>query len=115
MIVEDHLVTFIALATTPEFIYPIDNITVAAGREAHFTCVVNNLEGHKVAWLRSDSKAILVLAVCLGGGDHGLGGGGEGHHVRAALALRGGRREGGRQHEQVVIQSRGDQEDRNVS
>jgi len=45
----------------PEFIYPIDNITVAAGREAQFTCVVNNLEGHKVAWLRSDSKAILAI------------------------------------------------------
>ena len=32
----------------PEFIYPIDNITVAAGRNALFTCVVNKLEGHKV-------------------------------------------------------------------
>ena len=38
--------------SVPEFIYPIDNITVAAGRDAQFTCVVNNLEGHKVAWLR---------------------------------------------------------------
>ncbi|XP_023322105.1 igLON family member 5 [Eurytemora carolleeae] len=46
---------------TPEFIYPIDNITVAAGRDAHFTCVVNKLQGHKVAWLRSDSKAILAI------------------------------------------------------
>ncbi len=35
-------------ASVPEFIYPIDNITVAAGRDAQFTCVVNNLEGHKV-------------------------------------------------------------------
>ena len=34
---------------SPEFIYAIDNITVAAGREAQFTCVVNNLEGHKVS------------------------------------------------------------------
>jgi len=34
---------------------------VAAGRDAQFTCVVNNLEGHKVAWLRSDSKAILAI------------------------------------------------------
>jgi len=46
---------------SPEFIYPIDNITVAAGRDAHFTCVVNKLQGHKVAWLRSDSKAILAI------------------------------------------------------
>ena len=59
---------------SPEFIYAIDNITVAAGREAQvnlqlkhifrhvwfscldkilqFTCVVNHLQGHKVAWLR---------------------------------------------------------------
>ena len=52
---------YLVLASTPEFIYPIDNMTVAAGREASFTCVVNNLEGHKVAWLRSDSKAILAI------------------------------------------------------
>ena len=38
-------------ASVPEFIYPIDNITVAAGRDAQFTCVVNNLEGHKVGFL----------------------------------------------------------------
>ena len=55
------MVPSLASASPPEFIYPIDNITVAAGREAHFTCVVNNLEGHKVAWLRSDSKAILAI------------------------------------------------------
>ena len=40
--------TVSAEASVPEFIYPIDNITVAAGRDAQFTCVVNNLEGHKV-------------------------------------------------------------------
>ena len=40
-------------ASVPEFIYPIDNITVAAGRDAQFTCVVNNLEGHKVGFLSS--------------------------------------------------------------
>ena len=55
---------------------------------------------------------VWILAVGGGGGDHGLGGGGESHHVRAALALSGGRREGGRQHEQVVIQSRVDHSDR---
>ena len=43
-------------ASVPEFIYPIDNITVAAGRDAQFTCVVNNLEGHKVGFL--------VFSVC---------------------------------------------------
>ena len=34
---------------SPEFIYPIDNMTVASGREASFTCVVNKLQGHKVS------------------------------------------------------------------
>ena len=48
-------------ASLPEFIYPIDNITVAAGRDAQFTCVVNNLEGHKVSGniefiLRNDTE-----------------------------------------------------------
>ena len=47
-----------AAASTPEFIYPIDNITVAAGRDAQFTCVVNNLEGHKVSWSYDDSNII---------------------------------------------------------
>ena len=32
----------------PGFVSPLDNITAAAGRSAHFTCVVNNLGGHKV-------------------------------------------------------------------
>ena len=36
------------VSITPEFIYPIDNITVATGRDASFTCVVNYLQGHKV-------------------------------------------------------------------
>ena len=46
-----------------------------------------------------------VLAVGGGGGDHRLGGRGQRHQVSAALALRGGGRQGGRQHEQVVVQS----------
>eukprot|EP00092_Neocalanus_flemingeri_P006932 GFUD01007483.1.p1 GENE.GFUD01007483.1~~GFUD01007483.1.p1 ORF type:complete len:204 (-),score=46.70 GFUD01007483.1:145-699(-) len=45
----------------PQFLYPLDNITVAVGQEAQFTCVVNNLGGHKVAWLRLDTKAILAI------------------------------------------------------
>jgi len=48
-------------AFEPGFISPLENITAAAGRSAHFTCVVKHLGGHKVAWLRSDSKAILAI------------------------------------------------------
>ena len=32
----------------PGFISPLHNMTVAAGRSAHFTCVVKHLGGHKV-------------------------------------------------------------------
>ena len=32
----------------PGFISPLENTTVAAGRPAHFTCVVKHLGGHKV-------------------------------------------------------------------
>jgi len=32
----------------PGFVSPLENMTIAAGRSAHFTCVVNNLGGHKV-------------------------------------------------------------------
>ncbi|XP_059081716.1 protein amalgam-like [Tigriopus californicus] len=48
-------------AYQPGFISPLENTTVASGRSAHFTCVVKHLGGHKVAWLRSDSKAILAI------------------------------------------------------
>ena len=37
----------------PGFISPLNNMTVAAGRSAHFTCVVKHLGGHKVIALYS--------------------------------------------------------------
>jgi neurotrimin len=40
--------TFSVAAYDPGFISPLENITVAAGRLAHFTCVVKHLGGHKV-------------------------------------------------------------------
>ncbi|KAL5277380.1 hypothetical protein ACFFRR_002552 [Megaselia abdita] len=55
-------ITVIAQAPTdPEFLAPLDNFTVPQGREVSFTCIVNNLGGYKVAWLKSDSKAILGI------------------------------------------------------
>lgn len=35
-------------ALEPTFVRPLDNITVPVGREATFTCSINNLLGHKV-------------------------------------------------------------------
>ena len=54
---------------------------------------------------RVSTTEVRVLAVCCGGRNNRLGSGGECHHVSAALALGGGGRQGGRQHEQVVVQS----------
>uniref|UniRef100_A0A1B0FL67 Ig-like domain-containing protein n=1 Tax=Glossina morsitans morsitans TaxID=37546 RepID=A0A1B0FL67_GLOMM len=36
-------------------------MTVAQGRDVSFTCVVNNLGQYRVAWIKSDSKAILGI------------------------------------------------------
>jgi hypothetical protein len=36
------------LAFKPGFVSPLENMTVAAGRSAQFTCVVKHLGGHKV-------------------------------------------------------------------
>ncbi|KAK2585131.1 hypothetical protein KPH14_008638 [Odynerus spinipes] len=41
---------------------PISNVTVAVGREAVLACVVSNLSGFKVAWLRVDTQTILTIA-----------------------------------------------------
>ncbi|XP_031778662.1 lachesin isoform X1 [Nasonia vitripennis] len=62
----------------PEFTKPMSNITVPRGRDATFTCVVNNLGGYRVspsssasgdhgganprvAWIKADTKAILAI------------------------------------------------------
>ncbi|XP_025834919.1 lachesin-like isoform X2 [Agrilus planipennis] len=45
----------------PEFLEPLENHTVTQGRDIYFTCVVNHLADYKVAWIKSDSKAILAI------------------------------------------------------
>ncbi|XP_017893335.1 lachesin [Ceratina calcarata] len=45
----------------PEFLAPLENHTVILGRDVSFTCVVNNLHSYKVAWMKSDSRAILAI------------------------------------------------------
>ncbi|CAG0897645.1 unnamed protein product [Darwinula stevensoni] len=47
----------------PEFDldFPVKNQTVVKGRDAKFTCVVNQLGGFRVAWIRSDNKAIQAI------------------------------------------------------
>ncbi|XP_066158247.1 lachesin-like isoform X3 [Euwallacea fornicatus] len=59
-----------AFGFEPDFQYPLENLTVSQGRDAIFTCVVNNLGGHRVsgdsatarvAWIKADTKAILAI------------------------------------------------------
>ncbi|XP_063548661.1 lachesin-like isoform X1 [Cydia strobilella] len=63
-------VNFIALGLEPDFMFPLENVTIAQGRDAMFTCVVNNLGGYRVsgdsatarvAWIKADTKAILAI------------------------------------------------------
>ncbi|XP_052739873.1 lachesin-like [Bicyclus anynana] len=46
----------------PRFEDSLNNQTVSLGREAVFTCVVNDLGSYRVAWLRVDTQTILTIA-----------------------------------------------------
>ncbi|KAK2583265.1 hypothetical protein KPH14_009275 [Odynerus spinipes] len=46
----------------PRFEHPLNNLTISVGREAIFTCIVENLGPYKVAWLRVDTQTILTIA-----------------------------------------------------
>ncbi|XP_049870750.1 lachesin-like isoform X2 [Pectinophora gossypiella] len=45
----------------PRFAEPIPNVTVTIGRDALLACVVDNLRGFKVAWVRMDTQTILSI------------------------------------------------------
>ncbi|XP_028174575.1 lachesin-like isoform X2 [Ostrinia furnacalis] len=45
----------------PRFAEPIPNVTVTIGRDALLACVVENLRGFKVAWVRMDTQTILSI------------------------------------------------------
>ncbi|PNF23360.1 hypothetical protein B7P43_G13167 [Cryptotermes secundus] len=48
-------------ALLPRFAEPIPNVTVTIGRDALLACVVDNLQGFKVAWVRVDTQTILSI------------------------------------------------------
>ncbi|XP_066994719.2 lachesin-like [Anabrus simplex] len=50
-----------AEAALPRFAEPIPNVTVTIGRDALLACVVDNLRGYKVAWVRVDTQTILSI------------------------------------------------------
>ncbi|XP_047108231.1 lachesin-like [Schistocerca piceifrons] len=45
----------------PRFAEPIPNVTVTVGGTAVMACVVDNLRGYKVAWVRVDTQTILSI------------------------------------------------------
>ncbi|XP_045133787.1 lachesin-like isoform X2 [Portunus trituberculatus] len=50
-----------AMSEEPRFVEPIQNVTVAAGRDVKLSCVVDNLSTFKVAWIAFDKSAILTV------------------------------------------------------
>ncbi|XP_062525063.1 lachesin isoform X2 [Bombyx mori] len=45
----------------PRFVEPVPNVTVTVGRDALLACVVEDLRGYKVAWVRVDTQTILSI------------------------------------------------------
>ncbi|XP_076336856.1 lachesin-like isoform X2 [Tachypleus tridentatus] len=45
----------------PRFAEVIPNVTVPAGRDVEFPCIVENLGNYRAAWLKVESKAILSI------------------------------------------------------
>lgn len=50
-----------SLGFEPEFTESMTNVTVATGRDAVLSCSVANLGGHKVGWVKADTKAIQAI------------------------------------------------------
>ena len=46
----------------PEFLQPLDNLTVTQGRDISFTCVVNNLGQYRVSFVVSRIMLMATLA-----------------------------------------------------
>ncbi|XP_063704989.1 lachesin-like isoform X2 [Culicoides brevitarsis] len=50
-----------SLTLEPDFASPLQNISVPIGRDAVFTCSVKYLGGHRVGWIKADTKAIQAI------------------------------------------------------
>ncbi|XP_014612576.1 PREDICTED: protein amalgam-like [Polistes canadensis] len=77
------------LSELPKFGKPLNNLTISVGREAIFTCIVENLGPYKVAWLRVDTQTILTIATHVITKNHRIGVTHSGHrtwslHIREA-------------------------------
>ncbi|KAH9638017.1 hypothetical protein HF086_014878 [Spodoptera exigua] len=60
-------------AFQPEFAEPLMNLTVPIGRDATFRCLVQNLGGYRVGWVKADTKAIQAIHVHVITNNHRVG------------------------------------------
>ncbi|CAH2050269.1 unnamed protein product, partial [Iphiclides podalirius] len=60
-------------AFQPEFAEPLSNLTVTLGRDATFRCLVQNLGGYRVGWVKADTKAIQAIHVHVITNNHRVG------------------------------------------
>lgn len=49
----------------PDFLYPLENITVPQGRDATFTCVVNNLGGYRVSGDLATARVCIYTTILM--------------------------------------------------
>jgi hypothetical protein len=49
------------LILEPTFTQPIENVSVAMGREVVLSCYVENLQHYKVGWMRAADQTVLAL------------------------------------------------------
>lgn len=54
-------ICFTALGFEPDFLYPLENVTIAQGRDATFTCVVNNLGGYRVSGDSATARVCILF------------------------------------------------------
>ncbi|XP_052737392.1 lachesin-like [Bicyclus anynana] len=60
-------------AFQPEFAEAITNLTIPIGRDATFRCLVHNLGGYRVGWVKADTKAIQAIHVHVITNNHRVG------------------------------------------
>ncbi|XP_068626709.1 lachesin-like [Battus philenor] len=60
-------------AFQPEFAEPLSNLTIPVGRDATFRCLVQNLGGYRVGWVKADTKAIQAIHVHVITNNHRVG------------------------------------------
>ncbi|XP_045105599.1 lachesin-like isoform X2 [Portunus trituberculatus] len=60
-IVSILLTILVGASAQPDFARPLNNVSVPVGRDATFSCVVSDLGGYRVGWVKADTKAIQAI------------------------------------------------------